>query len=270
MTLQGGFVAADTERSHSGTKSAKVTWPDGTTISAFGWTGMNDNTEYLRFSYWRYQNHQFPAGDDVTDANIKQFYVFGSNGDFPQGILLIPGGQDRWGLYNNGSVSYKYDGQQPGQINTSAKTWASSQGVWEHWDVYFYTGTGLDSYDGIYEIRVNGKILLTQENYNFQETAEGWWDDFRLGHMAQGTEGAEVWYDELVVTSGGPQAIYVTDSANFDDGDEHEMAAQHPASWENGQINFNLNASALPSGVPLYCHVIKADRTVTTHSIGSL
>jgi hypothetical protein len=239
-------------------------------MSAFGWTSMNAGTEHLRFSYWRYQAITFPAGQGITDANIKQFYVFGSNSEFPQAMILVPGGQSAWGIYNNGGKNYFYLDEVPGQQNTSQKTFSSSQGKWEHWDVYIYTGTGLDSFDGIYEIRVDGKILLTQENYNFQETHAGSWDDFRLGHMAQQTEGAQVWYDELVVTSDGPQAIYVTDSAAFDDGAEHEMAAQYHSSWADSQIQFELNASALPTATPLYCHVIKADRSVITHSIGEL
>jgi len=99
-----GDVVVDTARAHSGTRSAKVHWGNDN-IAAFGINGMNANTNELRLIYWRYQN--FVYDTNVLDANLKQFYVFGTGtGEFPQAMVLIPAGQNAWAIYNNGGVNY--------------------------------------------------------------------------------------------------------------------------------------------------------------------
>lgn len=253
-----GDILADSARAHSGTKSAKVTWSISAS-SAFGVSGMNPGTEELRMIYWRYQNNVYDT--DVLSANIKQFYVFGSNSEFPQALLMVPAGQTVWRVYNN------VQGPAPSEVSLP-HTVNDSQGKWELWDVYLKNNSGVGADDGIFRIRKNGKLVLNNTSYPFQESLAGTFDDIRLGHYAAGALDSEVWYDE-VIFSEGEQAIFVSTSSTWNDAEDQDLAAQVPKSWGEA-ITFDLNASALPVGQPLYCHVFKEDGSIVSQSIGAL
>ncbi|KAA1175049.1 hypothetical protein FWJ25_06675 [Marinobacter salinexigens] len=249
----GPGLAVDGTKSVSGTKSVKIDWSadGGNSIRAFGWSSEGP-IDKIYISYHRYMEGAYKA---ASGYNHKQFYLFGTNSEFPQFMPLIPGGETGWAVYNNsGSFSQVPSGERG--YSLQKLSYSNTEGQFQRWEWFLKLNSPETSYNGIVDGWVDGAV-----NWNFDDFRIGYksgsFDDFRLGHMAQGfTDSARAWFDD-VYTATTPARAEVCFSAEWAAcGKEKTVLIPDPDRWGDGQIVVNFRQSNYLSQGKLYLYVI--------------
>lgn len=262
-TTQYGYtgpgVSIDDLRSVSGKKSVKVDWSSdgGHTIRAFGWGGEGP-IDKIYISYHRYMEGSYQAG---SGYNHKQFYLFGTNSEFPQFMPLIPGGENGWAVYNNsGSFSQVSSGERGYSLQKLDYSRTTKQ--FQRWEWFLKMNSPETSYNGIVEGWVDGVV-----NWDFDDFRIGYksgsFDDFRLGHMAQGfSDTAKAWFDD-VYTATTPARAEVCFSDQWSScGKEKTLLTPIPEKWTDSQVIVEFRQANVLSQGNLYLYVIDQNGSV--------
>lgn len=252
----GSAIAVNSQRSVSGNRSVKVEWgaDGGHTIRAFGWGGKGP-IEKIYISYQRYMQGNYSASDR---NNHKQFYLFGNNSDFPQFMPLIPGGEVTWAIYNNsGSASSRLSGERA--YNELGLTYNNTNEKFQRWEWYLELNVPYDKYNGVVKGWVDGQKGWDISDYR-HAYGSGQFNDFRLGHMAQGFVGSAVaWFDDVYTATTPARAEICYSDQWVNCGREKTLLVPEPQSWTNGKIFVSLSGVDFDSTRSLYLYVVDSD-----------
>jgi hypothetical protein len=260
-TTQGSYAGAgaryEGSRTHSGSRAAYLDWSvDTNTIRAFGWAGRGPYTR-LFISYWRYMAGNYTAGTD----NHKQFYLFGNNGDFPQLMPCIPAGQSSWGVYNNVSDS-SLSWNERNNMNTLGWSYSNTRDTFQRWD-YWFVLNDVNVANGTVKSWLNGKLGISTNSYNTRRV-NGAFDDFRLGHMAQGfTDTAKAWYDDVYIATTQAR-VELCDKPTWTECTKREIQIVQPSSWTAGELTFTLRKGGYDGVAGKYVYVIDSSGNVNS------
>ncbi len=249
----GPGLAVDNQRAMSGSNAVKVDWgaDGGNTIRAFGWA-QEGPVDQIYVSYHRYMEGDYQA---ASGYNHKQFYLFGTNSEFPQFMPLIPGGETGWAVYNNsGSFSQVPSGERG--YSLTKLNYGSTSNAFQRWEWFLKVNKPESSYNGIVKGWVDGVVNWDYDDFRIGYKS-GSFDDFRLGHMAQGfTDTARAWFDD-VYTATTPARAEVCASPDWQScGKEKTLLIPDPELWSDGQVVVSFRQSGLFTENNLYLYVI--------------
>lgn len=249
----GSGIVIDDQRSVSGLKSVKVDWSadGGNTIRAFGWSGQGP-IDKIYISYRRFMEGNYNSSDK---DNHKQFYLFGSNGDFPQFMPLIPAGENGWAIYNNsGDASSRANGERG--YSSLGLDYANTRGLFQRWEWYLELNTPISNYNGIVKGWVDGKVGWNFSDYRHRYV-DGYWDDFRLGHMAQGfTDSAKAWFDDVYSATTLARAELCLSETWVKCGSEKTLLVPDPDLWSPSKLTVFLPSLERFNGQQVYIYVV--------------
>lgn len=251
----GSGAAFDNRRAHSGSNAALLDWSiDANTIRAFGWAGRGPYTR-LFISYWRYMQGNYVAGD----GNHKQFYLFGTNSDRPQLMPLIPAGTKIWGIYNNvGDSSLSWS--ERNNINTLGWNYDNTRDKFQRWDFWIELND-VNVPNGTVKAWLDGALGIENYKYNTRRV-EGAFDDFRLGHMAQGfTDTAKAWFDDVYIATTQAR-VELCDAPTWSTCKMRAIQVVDSARWTTSQIAFQYRTGGLTTGGTAYVYVVDANGSV--------
>ncbi len=256
-----GIVIAKTPTEDDTGNTMKVDWTiDPETIRAFGWAGKGPYNQ-LYITYRRLMTGNFVA----STANHKQFYLYGNNAQMPQLMPVIPGGQDRWGIYNNVSTgAISASNPNPNNINTLGWTWGNTNGKLQRWEIFTKLNTPYTEKNGVVQVWLDGKLGIDNRAYQIRHV-NGEFTDFRLGHIAQGFyTTARAWFDDLYIAT-TPARVEMCDSKVYAECTVKHIQYVKPEDWTPTSIKVNLrkiSAFKLSSGVA-YLYVINSSGEVS-------
>jgi hypothetical protein len=235
------------ENVYSGTRSVKVDW-SGATINSFGWAGQGPY-DRIFVTYRRWMTGEYTG---ASDQNHKQFYFFGdSANDFPQGMLLIPARTSSWGWYNNLGVSSET------LYNDQGWSFSSTKEAWQRWSVYNELNTPSTSSNGVVKVWLDGQLGVDRNDYR-QRNVDNRFDDFRLGHMAQGFyDTALTYFDDLYIASTQAR-VELCDRSTWSSVESlgGRCEIQIPSAWSASSITITANQGALPSNTQAWLYVV--------------
>lgn len=254
----GNGIAIDDQRSVSGTKSVKVDWgaDGGSTIRAFGWAGQGP-IDKIYISYRRFMEGNYNSAEK---DNHKQFYLFGTNAEFPQFMPLIPAGQNGWSIYNNsGDASSRANGERG--HNTLGLNYSNTKGLFQRWEWHLELNAPVSNYNGIVKGWVNGKLGWNINDYRHRYV-DGYWDDFRLGHMARGIDSAKAWYDDVYSATTPARAELCLSDTWVECGSGKTLLVPDSDLWSPSRITVFLPSLERFNGQQVYIYVIDSLGTV--------
>lgn len=246
----GRGARIDSQRTHSGSRAAHLDWSiDSHTIRAFGWGGRGPYSR-LFISYWRYMTGNYSAEDG---DNHKQFYLFGTHEDFPQLMPLIPARTTTWGIYNNvGDAAVPYS--ERNNINQAGWNYANTTNRYQRWD-FWLTLNDVGIPNGTVMAWVDGVLGIQNRAYNSRRV-NGLWDDFRLGHMAQGfNDSARAWFDDVYIATTQAR-VELCDSPTWANCRTREIQIVDPSTWSESQLSFKLRRGGLTDLENKYLYVV--------------
>ncbi len=254
-SYNGNGIVIDNTYSISGNKSVKVDWTiDPESVRAFGWSNKGPFSK-LYISYWRRMEGNFQA----STSNHKQFYLYGNVNQFPQGMPFIPGGQTRWGFYNNVSSGAISDtNPNPNNISTPGWNWDGTANTFQRWEFNIQLNSPYTEKNGVIQVWLDGKLGIDNHSYAFRNV-DGEFIDFRLGHMAQGFYNtAKAWFDDLYIATTQAR-LEICDKPVYSECSIKELQYVDPANWSDSRISFSIrNAQALKSN-EVYLYVVDAN-----------
>lgn len=250
-SYNGDGAEYDNYRSHSGNISAKIEWgvAPSNTIRAFGWVNQGPFNE-LYITYWRYM-----TGNFTTACNHKQYFLYGNNGEMPQGLNLIPMGNQNWGYYNQvGDPAVPYCVRY--NCNTAGWVYSNTSNVFQRWEVYTLLNDPPSASNGIIREWLNGVQGINTTDWRGRyDTGE--YIDFRLGHMAQGfTASAIAWFDDLYIATTQAR-IEIGNNSSFSSCTHREI--QPSSSWSGSSATFNFRTGTFGSGNTVYIFLVDED-----------
>lgn len=257
----GSGAIFDSTRAHSGSKAFHIDWSkDGSaTIRACGWAGKGPFNK-LYISYWRWMQGNYDHNSSPT-PNHKQFYVFGDGGDdLPQAMILIPAGTSSWAGYNNVGAS------ENNLWNKTKLTYSKTEKVWNRWEVFLkMNDQGVNN--GVFNVWVDGILTIASSSYRHNwDNRTAYWDDFRLGHMAQQfSDTAKAWFDDLYVATTQAR-VEICNSATWSDCKKREIQIVNSTvsgySWNDSRITVDVHTGSFSSSEDKYLYIVTADGSV--------
>lgn len=254
----GEGIVIDSTRSVSGDKAIKLDWSiDSHSIRAFGWSGKGPYSE-LYISYWRYMEGDYNS--DQND-NHKQFYLYGGENGFPQLMPLIPAGNTKWGVYNNVGDS-NISWSERNNMNTKGWSWENTSSKYQRWEVYTKLNQPYSDYNGVIQVRVDGELGIATDSYRIRNV-NSQFEDFRLGHMAQGfSESAKAWFDDVYIASTRAR-VEICDSNSYEDCRTKHIQYVDPANWSDSKIELTIrNAQYFKQG-PVFLYVVDKNGSIS-------
>lgn len=250
----GSGARFENSKSHSGSIAAHLDWSiDSNTIRAFGWAGKGSYNK-LYITYQRYME-----GDYKTDSgyNHKQFYLYGNQSQFPQGMPLIPAGSTSWGFYNNvGDTKVPYS--QRNNMNTAGWKYSSTIGAFQRWEWFIQLNQPYTNSNGIIQGWVEGVQGIDNKAYRHRYV-DGEYVDFRLGHMAQGfTSTAKAWFDDLYIATTKAR-VELCDKPTWTECRSKEIQIVEESTWNNSGVSFTLNSGFSNFAGSVYLYVVDKD-----------
>lgn len=239
---KGTGLIIDSTRSISGSKSVLVDWSkDKADPRGFGFSGQGPFSK-LYISYWRYMTGDFVA----ATSNHKQFYLYGNKNGLPQGLSLIPGGDNGWGFHPNfdtGSITAS--NPNPNNYNTKGWTWQNTSNKFQRWEYYIELNTPYTAANGVIKVWLDGVLGINNTAYRARNV-DGQFIDFRLGHMTHGFESSgKAWFDDVYISTTQAR-IEICNSIVYDKCTIKQLQYIDPSNWSNTKISFKLrNLSAL-------------------------
>lgn len=255
---EGAAIVFDDLRAISGRKSIKIDWSQeiNSNIKAFGWSGQSP-IDKIYISYWRFMEGDYtPADGD----NHKQFYLFGSNGEFPQFMPLIPAGQWTWYIYNN--VGSSRSSGLP-EKNSQSWTWVNTSDEFQRWEWHVELNSPVDAYNGAVRGWMDGVLGFNFDDYRLR-SVDGTFDDFRLGHMAKGmTDTAKAWFDDVYAAT-TPARIEICGVSTWEEcGKTKSLQIPHPEKWSDNSVTVTIRESGRFGGQTGFLYVVDADGNVS-------
>lgn len=249
----GPAISIDNARTVSGSKAVKIEWgaDGGHTIRAFGWAQESPIDE-IYISYHRYMEGAYKP---AFGYNHKQFYLFGTNSEFPQFMPLIPGRDTSWSVYNNsGSPSQVPSGERA--YSATGLTYDNTSGKFQRWEWFLKLNRPESSYNGVVKGWVDGVINWDYNDFRIGYKS-GTFDDFRLGHMAQGfVDSARAWFDDVYTATTPARAEICSSSSWTSCGPEKTLLIPDPSQWSNEQIVVQFRQSNLFDSGDFYLYVV--------------
>lgn len=257
----GSAIAIDDRRSVSGSKSVKVEWgaDGGYSIRGFGWSGKGP-IKKIYISYRRFMEGNYSSSER---DNHKQFYLFGNNSNFPQFMPLIPGGESNWAIYNNsGDPSSRLSGERA--YNDLGLNYSNTDESFQRWEWFLELNTPYSEYNGVVKGWVDGKVGWDFSDYQYGDES-GEFNDFRLGHMAQGfVNSAVAWFDD-VYTATTPARAEICFSDEWSNcGGEKTLLVPDPQSWSETKIVVSLRGVSFDSSREAFLYVIDSEGNVNS------
>jgi len=243
----------DDTHTHSGDVAAHIEWgyPEAYSIRAFGWAGQGPFSQ-IYISYWRYMEGDYTTSNPT--CNHKQFYLFGNNGGFPQGMPLMPAGTSVWGFYINNSTPQP-DWNGTNNINTQGWTYYNTDDVYQRWEFWCKLNDPYTAYNGVLTYWKDGVVGRHRTDYRHR-FVDGEYTEFRLGHMAQQfTDTAKAWFDDLYIASTQAR-VELGNNSSWSSCTHREI--QIPTSWSSNSITVDFNQGTFGSGTA-YLFVVDAD-----------
>ncbi|MBB3170086.1 hypothetical protein [Simiduia aestuariiviva] len=238
------------EDSVSGSKSLVVDWSiDEYTIRAFGWAGKPAfDTIYI--SYWRKMTGDY----NPETSNHKQFYLYGTTGNFPQLMPIVEAGGSRWGVYNNvGDADVPYEKRS--NINSAGWTWDNTADQFQRWEFFAKLNSPYTESNGIIQVRLNGKLGIDTNDYR-TSYVDGKWQDLRIGHMAQGfASTAKALFDDVYIAT-TPARIEACDTPNYSDCTKKVIQFTPKSAWNPTTISFTPRNLEILKGEKVYLYLI--------------
>lgn len=254
----GEAIVFDDLRAISGKKAVKIDWSKeiNSNIKAFGWSGQSP-IEQIYISYWRFMEGEYTPSDQ---DNHKQFYLFGSNNDFPQFMPLIPAGGWNWYIYNNVGSS-RSSGLR--EKNSQDWNWGNTNDEFQRWEWHVELNSPVDAYNGTVKGWLDGVLGFDFDDYRAR-WVEGTFDDFRLGHMARGmTDTAKAWFDD-VYTATTPARVEICASSDWDQcGKTKVLQIPDPAKWSDNSLSVTIRDANRFTGQTGFLYVIDAEGNVS-------
>lgn len=253
----GKGIVVDRTRRVSGENSIKVEWGiDSNTIRAFGWAGKGPYDE-LYITYWRYMEGNFKYSTD----NHKQFYLYGTADGFPQLMPLIPGGTQTWGVYNNvGDGNVEYNARN--NINTLGWNWSNTSNKFQRWEIYTKLNSPYTQSNGIVRLWVDGRLGVNNEKYRVRYV-DGKFNDFRLGHMAQGfPDTAKAWFDDIYIATTQARVEICNSNVYLQCSIKH-LQFVDDKDWSSQKITFTPRNLAMLKGEKVYLYVVDRNGVVS-------
>lgn len=255
----GNGIVIDKKNAVSGNNAIKIDWsvdPQG--IRAFGWAGKGPYQE-LYISYWRTMQGDFVA----STCNHKQFYLYGNKSGFPQGMPLIPAGQDSWGFYNNVSTGpISISNPDPNNMNKKGWRWSNTRDTAQRWEFYVKLNQPYTEKNGVIKAWLNGSKGIDNNAYQLRHV-DGEFTDFRLGHMASGFyTSANAWFDDVYLATTQAR-IEVCNSDKYDECTIKHLQYVEPSNWSNTSINFSLRNMKAFKDSSVYLYVIDKNGQVS-------
>ncbi|WP_199453847.1 hypothetical protein [Marinobacter sp. bablab_jr008] len=255
----GEAILFDDERAVSGNNSVKIDWskePNGSNVKAFGWAGQSPISK-IYISYWRFMQGDYNPSDP---DNHKQFYLFGSKGEFPQFMPLIPAGQTGWRFYNNVGSSLASGLLEK---NSQRWTWENTNSEFQRWEWFVQLNSPIDAYNGIVRGWLDGVLGFSYDDYRVRYV-DGTFDDFRLGHMAAGfTDTAKAWFDDIY-TATTPARVEICAARIWSEcGKTKTIQIPEPDKWHDDSIVVKLRGVDKFSVRSSYLYVVDAEGNVS-------
>lgn len=260
----GEAIVFDSTRAVSGDTSVKIDWSKQPVpgIKAFGWNGQRPISR-IYISYWRFMEGDYSQADA---DNHKQFYLFGSNNEFPQFMPLIPAGSWHWHIYNNVGSSRS---SGLGTKNSEGWGWGNTNKEFQRWEWHVELNSPVDSYNGIVKGWMDGVLGFDFADYRVR-VVDGTFDDFRLGHMAGGfVDTAKAWFDD-VYTATTPARIEICAVSVWDEcGKTKVLQIPQPEKWRDNSVTVTIRDANRFGGQAGFLYVIDADGNVSPpYSLG--
>jgi len=260
----GDAIVFDNTRAISGSNAVKIDWskePDSN-IKAFGWSGQRPISN-IYISYWRFMEGEYSQADA---DNHKQFYLFGSNSDFPQFMPLIQAGGWHWYTYNNvGSTRASGLGER----NSEGWGWGNTNKEFQRWEWHVELNSPIDAYNGTVRGWMDGVLGFNFDDYRAR-SVDGTFDDFRLGHMARGmTDTAKAWFDD-VYTATTPARIEICAVSIWEEcGKTKVLQIPQPEKWSDNSVTVTIRDSGRFAGQGGFLYVVDSDGNVSSpYSLG--
>ncbi|MBT6995164.1 hypothetical protein HN865_02675, partial [Candidatus Woesearchaeota archaeon] len=260
----GPGLQYDGTHTHAGSVAANVDWSYRDTNTAFGWVGEGP-LDALYITYWRWAEGDYSNDIDVCHTgggeacNLKQFYIFGTNSNLPQGMILIPAGATKWAWYNNDGDTEYVD-----------QHWVhdDTYRVYNRWSVYTEMRTPVTEPNDIVKMWLDGQLGLDLINYPQRSCGDCSYDDFRLGYMAAGfTDTAKAWFDDLYIDTTQAR-IELCDLNDWNlvevNGAHCEIQIPH-TTWDGSNIQFTANQGSFTETDDLYLFVIDENGNVNSN-----
>lgn len=254
---QGKGIAVDRKYKVSGSNSLKLEWGiDSHTIRAFGWAGKGPYDE-LYITYWRHMEGDFKYRSD----NHKQFYLYGTSNGFPQLMPLIPGGTQNWGIYNNvGDADVDYNDRN--NINTLGWSWSNTSNKFQRWEIYTKLNSPYTSSNGIVRMWVDGRMGVNNNAYRVRYV-DGRFNDFRLGHMAQGfPDSAKAWFDDVYIATTQAR-VEICNASNYQQCTIKYLQYVPESEWGSQRITFEPKNLSMLKGEKVYLYVVDSNGSVS-------
>jgi hypothetical protein len=255
--LHGGTgnlgVRWDDTHVHAGSVACHVDWgyDGGNTqraiISEFG------NQPQIYVSYWRHMEGNYTTSNPT--CNHKQFYLFGTVNNMPQGMPLMPAGTTGWGFYNNVS-EFQPDWDGTNNINTQGWTWSNTEDVYQRWEFWCKLNDPYTAYNGVLTYWKDGVVGCHREDYRHR-FVDGVYHQIMIGNMAQEfTDTAKAWFDDICLASTQAR-VELGNNSNWNNCTHREI--QIPSSWSSSSITVDFNQGSFPGSTQVYLFVVDAD-----------
>ena len=227
------------EKQSGSNKALKIEWSvSSETIRAFGWANKGPYDQ-LYISYWR----KMSGGFDKSKSNHKQFYLYGNVGEFPQAMPFMPGGQNRWGFYNNVSEgAITAENPNPNNINTLGWIWENTKDKFQRWEFFIKLNEPYTMKNGVVEAWLDGQKGIDRHDYRVRNV-NGKFIDFRLGHLAAGFDRSEsnptAWFDDVYIATTQAR-VEVCNNDRYEDCTIKHIQYVDPTNWSPTKISLNF------------------------------
>jgi hypothetical protein len=246
-------VRWDDEHVHAGSVACHVDWgyDGGNTqrgiVSNFG------NQSQLYVSYWRYMEGDYTTSNPT--CNHKQFYIFGTVNNMPQGMPLMPAGTSSWGFYINVS-EMQPDWNGTNNINNQGWTWSNTEDTYQRWEFWCKLNDPYTAYNGVLTYWKDGVVGCHREDYRHR-VVDGVYHQIMIGNMAQEfTDTAKAWFDDICLASTQAR-VELGNNSNWNNCTHREI--QIPSSWSSSSITVDFNQGSFPGSTQVYLFVVDAD-----------
>lgn len=254
---KGQGIVIDDSRSVSGKNSVKVDWSIRDGITAFGWENQSP-IETIYISYQRYM-----IGDYKSEEfdNHKQFYLFGTDREFPQFMPLIPAGQDAWAVYNNSGFASSQSSGKRG-FSDIGLSYDNTSGKFQRWEWFLKLNDPIEQYNGIVYGWVDGAKAWDISDYRHRYV-NGTFDDFRLGHMASGFhDSAIAWFDD-VYSATTPARVELCGVNKWSAcGNKKVLLIPMPDIWQNERVSAQVPELEFDGWPGVYLYVVDSHGAV--------
>lgn len=239
----------------------KIEWgaDGGYSIRAFGWSGKGP-IEKIYISYERFMQGNYSSSNS---DNHKQFYLFGDNSEFPQFMPLIPGGENSWAVYNNsGKASSRLNGERG--YSSAGWNYDNTKERFQRWEWYLKLNEPYTEFNGIVNGWVDGKKSWDFSDYRFAYNS-GKFDDFRLGHMAQGFfSSAIAWFDDVYTATTPARAEVCYSELWANCGSEKTLLVPVPSAWSDSRVEVESRAGSLSASNDLFLYLVDSEGRVNS------